>query len=345
MKQKAKRIEAKELREKKRVQLQDVIPLSTPYLIYIDPTNLCNFKCKFCPTSDKELLKKVGRTPAMMDLNTFKKIIDDIKEFDNKLKLLSLYKDGEPLVNPNFAEMVKYAKDADVSERVWTKTNGALLNPELNSQLIEAGLDMIHISVEAVSEKGYFEIANVKIDYEKFRENIADFYKKRKNCKMYIKIVDTNLSEKEKEKFYNDFQDICDYISIEKLMGWSYSDLKDFTLGISSDTYDGLPLVKKEVCAYPFYVLAVNADCSVSVCGNDWAYQTAVGNVKKQSLKEIWNSKELYELRKMFLEFRRSENPACANCYYLQIVPDNLDEYAQMILQNLNKAMKDKDVK
>jgi len=30
-------------------------------------------------------------------------------------------------------------------------------------------------------------------------------------------------------------------------MGWSYSDIKDFTLGTNPDTYDGLPLIPKNL--------------------------------------------------------------------------------------------------
>jgi len=341
----ARKIEAKDLRSDKREKLHEVIPLSTPYVVYIDPTNLCNFKCEFCPTSDYSLLKEVGRKQTSIDLATFKKIIDDIKEFDQKLKLLSLYKDGEPLVNQEFPEMVKYAKEAKVSERIWTKTNGALLTPKLNTKLIEAGIDMIHISIESVSEEGYIKVSDAHIDYDEFRKNILDLYNKRNNCKIYIKIIDYQLTEEDKDKFYQDFQDRCDFISIEKLMGWSYSDIKDFTLGTKSDTYDGLPLIPKEVCAYPFYVMAVNADCSVSVCGNDWAYQTSIGDVREKSLKEIWNSEELFEMRKMFLEHRRRENKACANCYYLQIVPDNIDPFATQILQKLEEEQGKKNVK
>ena len=194
---------------------------------------------------------------------------------------------------------------------------------------------MIHISIEATTKEGYLNIADYKIDYEEFKSNIKDFYIKRGDCKIYIKIIDCNLSDDEKSKFYSDFEDICDFISIEKLMGWSHSDIKDFTLGIKSDTYDGLPFVQKEVCAYPFYVLAVNANGSVSVCGNDWSYNTSVGNIKETSIKNIWNGEKLFELRKMFLEFRRKENKACGDCYYLQIVPDNIDKYANEILKKI----------
>lgn len=329
------RIEAKDLRCKERLPLQDVIPLPMPLVVYIDPTNKCNFRCEFCPTSDKALLRQVGRPAATMSMELFRKVVDDLKRFPSKLKLASIYKDGEPLMNPAFPEMVRYLKEADVAERIWTKTNGSALEPELNQRLIDAGLDMICISVEAVSAEGYQKIAKARIDYERFRANVQDLFERRGNCEIYIKIADSGLSKEEIDKFYRDFEPMSTKIAIEKLMGWSFSDIKDFTLGTKPDTYDGLPLIQKKVCAYPFYVMAVNADGSVSLCGNDWAHGTVVGNVKQQSLQEIWHGEALFEFRKTMLEDRRKEIQACASCYYLQIVPDNIDPYRQELLERL----------
>ena len=95
-----------------RESLVDAIPLSTPWVIFVDPSDVCNFKCKFCPTGNIDLMKKVGRSLKVMDFKLYKKIIDDIYKFDKPIKVLRLYKDGEPLLNPNFAKMVKYAKDS-----------------------------------------------------------------------------------------------------------------------------------------------------------------------------------------------------------------------------------------
>lgn len=335
------RIQAKDLRVKNRTALQEVIPLKAPFLVYIDPTNRCNFRCEFCPTSDKKLLRQVGRPSSIMPLALFKKAIDDLREFETPLKLLSLYKDGEPLLHPDFPKMVRYARESNIAERIWTKTNGAALTPKLNRQLIEAGLDMICISVESTSSAGYKRIAKATIDYEKFLANIADLYKNRGNCQIYIKIADTGLDKSEIEKFYSDFEEISTHIAIEKLMGWSYSDIKDFTLGTNPDTYDGLPLIQKKICAYPFYVMAVNADGSVSTCGNDWSHGTVVGNINKSSLSEIWNGESLYELRKLHLQGNRNKIRACAECYYIKITPDNIDQYADLIENNLKTNRKE----
>jgi len=331
----ARRIEAKDLRCKERQPLQDLIPLETPFVVYVEPTNVCNFRCQFCPTGDPALLEQVGRPVATMPLQKFNKIIDDLRQFPEKLKLLSLYKDGEPLIHKHFPEMVRYAKDANIAEKIWTKTNGSMLNPDFNKRLIDTGLDLLSISVEAVDSHGYQRIAKVPVDYDEFRRNLEDLFKRRGNMEIYVKIADSGLSQNEIDKFYADFGSMSNFIAVEKLMGWSNSGVKDFTLGTNPDTYDGLPLIKKMICAYPFYVLAVNANGAVSVCGNDWSHNTIVGNAFEQHLGEIWRGGRLAQFQKMMLEGQRCKNKACADCYYLQIVPDNLDAYQSQLLERM----------
>ncbi|MDQ7824272.1 MAG: radical SAM/SPASM domain-containing protein [Candidatus Eremiobacteraeota bacterium] len=337
----ARKIQAKDLRCRERQPLEEVIPLPAPFVVYVEPANLCNFKCIFCPTGDSELIKKVGRPSGVMSMELFSRIVENLKEFGVKLKLLSLYKDGEPLVNRHFPLMVHMAKEAAIAEKIWTKTNGALLNPALNEEIIDAGLDMICISVEAVTAEGYRKVSGVDIDYDAFRENIRDLYRRRGKCELYIKILDYGLSEEELDKFYSDFKGIGDFVGVEKPMGWSYSSIKDFTLGTNPDTYDGLPFTPKEVCAYPFYVLAINFNGTVSLCGNDWSHSTVVGDVTRESLREIWHGRRLFRFRKMMLEGRRHENRACGDCYYLKIVPDNIDDHRAMILEKLEKARRE----
>jgi len=60
-------IEAKDLRGKRTDRLIDVVPLSTPWTIFLEITNTCNFRCTYCPTGDTDLLRKVGRKNKLMD--------------------------------------------------------------------------------------------------------------------------------------------------------------------------------------------------------------------------------------------------------------------------------------
>ncbi len=331
----AKIIEAKELRCKNRQPLQDLIPLVAPFVVFIEPTNLCNLRCVFCPTSDGRLLKNVGRPAGMMPIKVFEKIVRDLREFESPAKIIHLYKDGEPFLHKNLLDMLTLLKQAKVTEQIRLKTNGTLLNPEFNKRLIETGIDWIGISVEAVTAEGYYKISGTRLDFEKFVGNIRDLFQRRGTCEIYAKIVDVSLTQEEKEKFFHDFAPISDYCAIENLMGLSYSDSKDFMMGKTPDTQDGLPLVEKQVCPYPFYALSVNFNGTVSVCCADWAHQTVVGDVNKNSLKEIWQGSQIYAFRMMHLEHRRHANRACANCHYIKTAPDNLDGFETAILDRI----------
>ena len=106
-----------------RTKLETAIPLDTPFTIFVDPSDACNFKCRFCPTSDRKLMQEVGRPLRVMKFDLFKKIVDDICEFPDKIRVLRLYKDGEPLINKRIADMIKYAKDIDCADKIDTTTN------------------------------------------------------------------------------------------------------------------------------------------------------------------------------------------------------------------------------
>jgi radical SAM protein with 4Fe4S-binding SPASM domain len=328
-------IQAKDIRVTERHKLEEVIPLEMPYVLFIEPTNLCNLCCQFCPTGDRNLQKM--RPNGSMSWKTYCKIITGIEEFGKKLKRINFYKDGESLINKDFCKMVKLAKEKKVSESLWLKTNALLLSPKLNQQMIDAGLDMIGISVTHTTQEGYRKISGVKIDYEKLKQNIRDLYSRKGDCKIYIKIADTGLSQSEKDMFYNDFGGLADYIAVEGLHGWSMSEIKDFTMGTESKTFDGIPLTRKIVCPWPFYELAINWNGTVSLCNEDWVHGTIVGDINQQTLKEIWHGQRLYEMQKMMLEGRRSENKVCKNCFYLTCAPDNIDDYRFKILENINK--------
>jgi len=94
-----------------------------------------------------------------LDFELYKQIIDSLCEFPDPIRVIRLYKEGEPLVNPRFADMVRYAKESPYVQRVDTTTNGSLLTPERSLAIIDAGLDRINISVEGINEAQYLDFS------------------------------------------------------------------------------------------------------------------------------------------------------------------------------------------
>lgn len=170
--------EVKTIINKDRNKLEEVIPLDTPYSIYIDPSNLCNFKCNFCAMQTSSKSKNIPK--QCMSFNMLKKIIDDITKFKNKIKIIRMTVNGEPLFNKELPDMIAYAKEKGVADYIEIITNGSLLNKEFNRKLIDSGIDRIRISIEALDAKGYEEIAGIKINFDRFLDNIKDLYENKK---------------------------------------------------------------------------------------------------------------------------------------------------------------------
>lgn len=320
-----------------RTKLETVIPLKVPFIINIDPSDLCNFQCKFCPTADREFNKTISGRNRIMDFELYKKIVDDICKFEKPIKVLRLYKDGEPLLNPKFPEMVRYAKEKKCADRIDTTTNASLLTPEKSLAIIKAGIDRINISIEGVSQKQYVEFSKYKINFDNLVKNITYLYKNKKNCEIIIKINGDSISEKDKEKFYEIFGDIADGVYIEHIMScWPNYELKDVKINQEVGIY-GQKIKEVDVCPYVFYSFSINSDGSVSACFLDWAHKIIIGDVKKESVKDIWNGKKLLDYQKMFLEKKRKGHPVCGVCGQMTHgYTDDIDAYADELLNKIN---------
>ena len=324
---------------KDRTKLEDVIPLDTPFVVFVDPSDACNFKCRFCPTSDRSLMKSVGRPWKQMSFDLFKKIADDMTEFPGQIEVLRLYKDGEPLLNKHLADMIKYAKDNGSSKRIDTTTNASLLTREKGKAIADAGLDRINISIYGVNNEQYKDFSGVKLEFQRVLNNVKDFYEVRGNCEMLVKINGDTLTKEEKEMFLEQFGDYSDKIFIEHIMScWPEFNLRGVDVNQEHGIY-GQEIKEVSACPYPFYSFSINSDGLSSVCFLDWGRKMIVGDVREQSVKEIWNGGQLKAYRKMFLEGGRKKHPQCGNCGQMTHgLPDDIDPYRQGLLQKLTQS-------
>lgn len=325
-----------------RTALETVIPLSTPMILFIDPSSSCNFRCSFCPTGNPKLIKGTGRYQGQMDFELYKKIIDDLKEFDSQIKVLRLYKDGEPFLNKKFPDMIRYAKDSGIVPYIDTTTNGFLLEPERIKPVLDAGLDKINISVDGMSDEQFLDFTGVKVDFEKYVEGIKRLYDMKGNCEISVKIAGDFLTEEEKQRFYDTFGDYADRIFIENVAPcWPEFGVEDrLKVDITRGIYNQ-PIKEISTCPYLFYSVSVNSDGTVSLCFLDWARKLIIGDLRKQSLKEVWDSDILFEHQINHLRGKRKENPTCKECGQLSHCrPDNIDPFVEELAEKLIKARK-----
>ncbi len=326
-----------------RTPLQEVIPLTTPFVLFVDPASACNFQCTFCPTGDRELIKETGRFQGRMKLELFKKVIDDLADFDQPIKVLRMYKDGEPFLNNHLADMIDYAKKCGSIDYIDTTTNGSMLEPERINSVIEAGLDKLNISVNGMNKEQYKNFTHFDFDFDQCIKNVRLVYENKGNCEIVIKIPNELISEKQKVEFFNVFGDYCDRIFIENFAPcWPEFDVEERTgITITKGIYDQA-ITYTETCPYIFYAMSVNADGLVSACFLDWQRKLIVGDVRSEKLRSIWNSSAFNNLRLQHLENKRSGNSVCSQCGQLtHCLPDNIDAYRKILLPKFKKSIND----
>ena len=235
--------------------------------------------------------------------------------------------------------MIEYARKRDVARKIDFTTNGTLFTHDLSLAITDAGVDRINISIEALDEQGYYEISGVKIDFDKFLENLKFLYKNKNGCHIFVKISDCGLGKYSEEDFYNLFGEMSDEMAIEHITPvWPEFEITKVEQGDVYDIYGGdmEERISAQVCPYLFYSLCVNSDGSVSSCFMDWNHKLIVGDVKQESVREIWDGKYLKEMRLNHLQMQRDVYPTCANCGQLKYaVLDNIDAYREEIRERI----------
>jgi MoaA/NifB/PqqE/SkfB family radical SAM enzyme len=274
------------------------------------------------------------KSPKIMNFDIYKQVIDDLQEFKNPVKTVRLYGFGEPLLNKAFPDMVAYAKKSDKVLNVDTTTNGSLLNPELNKQLINSGIDRINISIEGVNDKQYKEFTGKKINFNKLVKNIENLYKIKEKTIIFIKTNADYINEEDTEKFYEIFDPISDGCELEYSMNCWYDMENDYnkSLGIY-----GQPLLEKvQTCPYIFYSMMIHPDGQASLCFLDWNKKMIIGDTTENSVKEIWDSPILHSYRiGMLMDIKID---ICRNCNQLKAgMPVNLDDHKEKILKRIKK--------
>jgi radical SAM protein with 4Fe4S-binding SPASM domain len=280
-------------------------------------------------------LKEKNFNKQFMDFELYKKAIDDMALFGNKIKALIFAGHGEPLLHKDIAKMVAYAKKKNVAERVEIVTNGSLLTEELADALIEAGLDRLRISIQGINSEQYRDIMGKKFNFQALINNIKYFNKNKINTEVYCKIIDIALaSAAEETKFKDIFRPIADEVAIEYAIPF----VQEIDLSEQKESFEcskqGNVLVRAEICSMPFYMLVVtpNGDI-VPCCSTD--VPVVYGNLKQSSLFDIWHNEKIQNFYRLHLLGKRKKHVICSGCsvqeYGLQS-GDYLDEKADELL-------------
>jgi MoaA/NifB/PqqE/SkfB family radical SAM enzyme len=253
-----------------------------PEIVQIESTNICNAKCVFCPRDDMD------RRQGVMDMPLFRKVADECAALG--IEHVRMHNYGEPFVDRSLVEKVRYAKQIGIPQ-VGMISNGSLITEEAARGMIEAGLDAINISVDA-SGKEVFEKTRVGLKYDKVIGNVERLVRLRAESgrtrpKLILSFVRQGNSEEE-HAFIEHWRKIADKIHVTDLHNWAG------TLNQTADVH--------YPCYRPWLTFTALWDGRVSLCCADFDGRTILGDLRTQSIQEIWNSDAYRAVRREHLE-------------------------------------------
>jgi len=260
-----------------------------PKRIEIELVSDCNLKCTYCPR------RHIDELIGYMNIDLFKKIVDEAAKYPETI--LVLHRRGESMLHPNFNYMLNYV--AGKFKEVQMATNCTLLNSNKYDSII-SGLDFISFSIDAPDN---FNLTRLPAKYESVEKKIDEFLKyNRGRVKTQVSMVRTNYTaDTECQEFKRLWGNKVDRVRIYE----EHSENGDF--GSLSN-----PRADRKPCIMPIYEMLIYDNGVVARCNHDWD-SDGMGDVTKNTLKEIWESRKYSDLREQHL-MQQLTDPVCSKC-------------------------------
>ena len=276
-----------------------------PRFFEIETVNTCNARCPMCT------IESWTRHSPVMSMELFTKIADEIGEYADQVYRVSLFKDGEPLLDKKLPQRIALLKERDV-QCVAIHTNVSLLDETRGAALLEAGLDAITLSIDSLDKKVFEEIRE-GLTLEPVLENALQFIKLRNrirpNCEIKVRMIkqDSNKDEWETyEAFWKDKIAPHDRCFTHNIHNWGGQ--------LEGHKHVAESLQPQVPCLSLWSAMVIFADGDVPMCTVDFNNTYPTGSVLKNSIKELWDSPVMVERRQTHMEHRRGVFPSCRIC-------------------------------
>jgi radical SAM protein with 4Fe4S-binding SPASM domain len=289
-----------------------------PVSISIEPTTSCNLRCPECPSG----LRAFTRPTGMLQNDFFTETIDQLYK---ELLYLVFYFQGEPYLNPQFLDMVKYAS----SKRIYTatSTNAHYLNDANAKKTIESGLNRLIISIDGTTQDVYqqYRIGGQLSKVLDGAKNIVKWKREMKSKTPFI--IFQFLVVKPNEHQIEDVKKLAAEIGVDDVW-FKTAQVYDYEndphqLIPTNDKYSRYRKGKNQEttvkntlqnhCWRLWHAPVITWDGLVVPCCFDKDAQHQLGDLKGRPFKEIWQNGKYTAFRKKIMQSRKNID-ICANC-------------------------------
>lgn len=289
-----------------------------PVSISFEPTTSCNLRCPECPSG----LRQFTRPTGMLKQDFFRQTIDDIHK---ELLYLIFYFQGEPYLNPEFLEMVRYASAKKIYTA--TSTNAHYLTDAVAKATVESGLDRLIISVDGTTQDTYKQY-RVGGNLEKVLEGAKNIVKWKKELKSKTPFVFFQfLVVKHNEHQVEEIKRLAKEIGVDEVR-FKSAQVYDYEtdpnqLIPENPRYsrylknpDGTYRPKNKLenrCWKLWHANVITWDGLVVPCCFDKDAMHQLGNLRTERFRDVWQNPNYRQFRSELMTSRKNID-ICSNC-------------------------------
>lgn len=290
-----------------------------PYMLQIEPTNFCNLSCTVCPAAaNKNDLKRERRH---LRLEEFKKIVDDMQDY---LLFLVMWEWGEPFLNPELPDMIRYASDRGI--KTVTSTNAHFLHDTAClERILTSGLSTLIIAIDSLKNDSY-EFYRRGGSLEKALNGLKGVVALKKKLRSTTRINLRMVLMKSNEQERDDMRRLARRLNVDTFTvktaypnrGAEMNDEIIVPTNPEHRRYAYRPGTFERIrvggpCTKPWFMFNIHSNGNVVACNYDYDQEMIVGNAFERPLTEIWNSDECRSLRRK-LFYDKDTLAKCREC-------------------------------
>ena len=282
-----------------------------PSQVIVDVTEVCNLACIHCP--HPEFKKSEHYDARYLDPELNAKMVNEVKAHGTgRTQYIRYTSNGEPLVHPKGYEMIDYAvRESGVF--VTLTTNGTIMNEKRTQKLLDSGIHMVDISIDAFTPGTYAKV-RVNGDLNVTRGNVLRLIswirQSKSPTKVVVSFVEQPQNRHEAAEFEAYWKDQgVDYVVVRRLHSAAGA-----VIDIAKIMRTQQAREPRRACVYPWERISLNPSGHLAFCPTDWVHGSTIVDYRTTTIVETWQSEFYQKLRQAHLTNTYDTHRFCGQC-------------------------------
>lgn len=282
-----------------------------PSQVVADITEVCNLACVHCPHPAFRRSDQYGARSLPPELN--ERMVEEVREHGRgATRYIRYASNGEPLLHPDSYRMIEYAVRRS-GVFVTLTTNGTIMDEEKTRRLLDSGIHMIDVSIDALTPGTYAAI-RVNGDLAVTRGNVLRLIEWARlaggRTRVVVSFVEQPANAHETKGFRDYWEGRgADFVVVRRMHSFSGAQA-----GLADARRRELGTAARYPCLYPWERIVLNAKGELAYCPSDWLHDSRIADYRETTILEAWRGEFYRRLREAHLANDFSGFPFCGQC-------------------------------